>query len=66
MYSCLENPMDRGAWQALVHGVAESRIRLKQLSMHACKINVYFCEFFANRIFLENFYKKYFAVSDLT
>ena len=21
-YSCLENPMDRGAWQAMVHGVA--------------------------------------------
>ena len=23
-YSCLENPMDRGAWQATVHRVAES------------------------------------------
>ena len=23
-YSCLENPMDRGAWQAAVHGVAKS------------------------------------------
>ena len=23
-YSCLENPMDRGAWQATIHGVAES------------------------------------------
>ena len=23
-YSCLENPMDRGAWQTIVHGVAES------------------------------------------
>ena len=23
-YSCLENPMDRGAWQATVHGVAQS------------------------------------------
>ena len=28
-YSCLENPMDRGAWWATVHGVAKSR---KQLS----------------------------------
>ena len=28
-YSCLENPMDRGAWQALVHKVAESWTRLK-------------------------------------
>ena len=27
-YSCLENPMDRGAWQAVVHGVAKSRTQL--------------------------------------
>ena len=27
--SCLENPMDRGAWQATVHGVAKSRRQLK-------------------------------------
>ena len=33
-YSCLENPMDRGAWQATVHGVAKSWTQLKQLSMH--------------------------------
>ena len=25
-YSCLENPMDRGAWQATVHGVAKSQM----------------------------------------
>ena len=25
-YSCLENPMDRGAWWAAVHGVAKSQI----------------------------------------
>ena len=24
-YSCLENPMDRGAWQATLHGVSKSR-----------------------------------------
>ena len=24
-YSCLGNPMDRGAWQAIVHGVAKSQ-----------------------------------------
>ena len=24
-YSCLENPMDRGAWRATVHGVAKSQ-----------------------------------------
>ena len=28
-YSCLENPMDRGAWWAMVHGVTESWTRLK-------------------------------------
>ena len=27
-YSCVENPMDRGAWQAMVHGVAKSQTRL--------------------------------------
>ena len=27
-YSCLENPMDRGAWQAIVHGIAKSQTRL--------------------------------------
>ena len=31
-YSCLENPMDRGAWRATFHGVAKSQIRLKCLS----------------------------------
>ena len=24
-YSCLESPMDRGAWRAIVHGIEESR-----------------------------------------
>ena len=28
-YSCLENPMDRGAWWATVHRVAQSQTRLK-------------------------------------
>ena len=32
--SCLENPMDREAWQAAVHRVTQSRTRLKQLSTH--------------------------------
>ena len=27
-YTCLENPMDRGTWQATVHGVAKSRTQL--------------------------------------
>ena len=28
-YSCLDNPMDRGAWQATIHRVAMSQTRLK-------------------------------------
>ena len=28
-FSCLENPMERGAWKAKVHGVAKSRTQLK-------------------------------------
>ena len=31
-HSCLENPMDRGAWWAAVHRVAKSLTQLKQLS----------------------------------
>ena len=31
LYSCLENSMDQGAWQATVHGVTQSQTRL---SMH--------------------------------
>ena len=31
-YSCLENPMDGGAWEAAVHGVAKSRTQLSDLT----------------------------------
>ena len=31
-YSCLENPMDGGAWQAAVHGVARSQTQLLNIS----------------------------------
>ena len=31
-YSCLENPMDRGAWKAAVHGVAEGWTRLSNFT----------------------------------
>ena len=31
-YSCLENPMDGGAWWAAVHGVARSRTRLSDFT----------------------------------
>ena len=31
-YSCLENPMDRGAWYAVVHGVTKSQTRLSDFT----------------------------------
>ena len=31
-YSCLENPMDGGAWQAAVHGVAKSQTQLSDFT----------------------------------
>ena len=31
-YSCLENPMNRGAWQATVHGIAKELDRTEQLT----------------------------------
>ena len=32
-YSCLENPMDGGAWWAAVHGVAEGQTRLSDFTL---------------------------------
>ena len=32
-YSCLENPMEGGAWQAIVHGVANSQTRLSDFTL---------------------------------
>ena len=31
-YSCLENPMDGGAWKAAIHGVAKSQTRLSDFT----------------------------------
>ena len=33
--SCLQSPMDRGAWQATIHSIAMSQTRLKRHSVHA-------------------------------
>ena len=33
-YSCLENPVDRGAWQATVHAVAKCRTQLSDFASH--------------------------------
>ena len=38
-YSCLENPMDRGAWQIAVHRVAQSWTWLKWLGVHGIPLS---------------------------
>ena len=43
-YSCLENPMDRGAWQATVHGVAE--LDTTEATQHACMLPIMPLHFF--------------------
>ena len=35
-YSCLENPTDRGAWRATVHGVTSMRTQLRDFNTHPC------------------------------
>ena len=40
-YSCLEHPMDGGAWWAAVHGVAQSRTRLSGLAAAVAAVVVY-------------------------
>ena len=39
-YSCLENPMDRGAWKVTVHGVAKSQKRLSDFTLTFTKKDV--------------------------
>ena len=41
-YSCLENPMDGGAWWATIYGVAKSRTRLSNFTLDAIINIVYF------------------------
>ena len=38
--SCLENPMDGGAWQATVHGVAKVRTRLRNFTIPSEDITI--------------------------
>ena len=37
-YSCVDNPMDGGAWWATAHGVAKSRTRLGDFTSHYVKV----------------------------
>ena len=42
-YSCLENPMDRGPWQATVHGVTKSQTWLSMCKLTHIEYNIYNC-----------------------
>ena len=48
-YSDLGNPMDRGAWQVIVHRTAKSWTQLKQLSTHTHTRTYTNAEMFQNR-----------------
>ena len=54
-YSCLENPMDTGAWRATVHGVTKSRTQLKWFSTYACLI---FITILHDRFSYTSFYRQ--------
>ena len=49
-YSCLENSMNRGAWWALVHGVAKESDMTEQLTPHCNQISLAKPAFFSPRI----------------
>ena len=55
-YSCLENPLDRRAWQATVHRVAKSQIQLKPLSTHAILKQFVNCKFLCKVHFHYQYY----------
>ena len=65
-YSCPKNPMDRGAWQATVHGVTKSRTHLNQLSMYTQRTRAAFfklwCAYELPGILLK--WRFWFCVSD--
>ena len=44
-YSCLENPMDRGAWQITVHGVVKSQARLSDFPFSTILEHDFLCFF---------------------
>ena len=68
-YSCLENPMERGAWWAIIHVVAKSQTWLKWVSTHMCithYVEQTFTYLLAIHISsLENAYLVYFPIFEL-
>ena len=57
-YSCLENPMDGGAWRATVHGVAKSRTRLSDWT----ELNYLFCYLKADVETINTFFISYYIL----
>ena len=56
-YSCLENPTDRGAWQATVQGISKSQTLLKRLTLsHTCTCAYIFFVYFAEGFMESNKY----------
>ena len=56
-YSCLENPMEGGAWWTAVYGVAQSWTRLKRLSSSSSSMLKIIGNFYTyNEVFVEEHY----------
>ena len=55
-YSCLENPMDGGAWEAIVHGVTKSQTRLSDLTFTFSHKQKLFTLFLDKKLFLTFFF----------
>ena len=49
-FSCLENPMDRGAWQATAHRLAKNRTWLKQLGTHTRMVTLWLTSWETSRL----------------
>ena len=53
-YSCLENPMDGGTWQATVHGVSKNQTRLSDFTFLGSKSMVTILIDFSQLLFIEH------------
>ena len=56
-YSCLENPMDRGTWQATVHGVAKSQTRLSDCHYYIYTHIYLYIHIYIRYIYIHTYFK---------